>query len=51
MEKGWRKAKIIVSKDDNIDAPILPRDSGIPNDTHVIAVVANSTFPDDVNSE
>ena len=50
MERGWLKARIVVTKDD-IDEPKLPRDSGIPNDTHVIAVVVNSTFPFDVSSE
>ena len=50
MERGWLKARIVVTKDD-IDEPKIPRDSGIPNNTHVIAVVVNSTFSFDVSSE
>ena len=38
MESGWLKTRVIVTKDDDGETKIL-RDSGIPNNTHVIATV------------
>lgn len=43
MESGWLKARVIVTKDDNGKTKIA-RDSGVPNDTHVIATVPNRFF-------
>ena len=50
METGWLKAKIIVSRDDIGETKLL-RDAGVPNDTSVIAIVPNNTFPTNKNSE
>ena len=50
MERGWLKARIVVTKDDT-GGPKIPRDSAIPSDTQVIAVVVNGTFPADISSE
>ena len=43
MESGWLKTRIVVTKDDTGDPKIL-RDSGVPNDTHVIATVPYKMF-------
>lgn len=50
METGWLKAKVIVTKDD-IGEPKILRDSGLPNDTQVIAIVPSNTFHTNINSE
>ena len=43
MESGWLKARIMVTNDDTGEPKIL-RDTGVPNDTHVIATVPYSAF-------
>ena len=50
MESGWLKARIIVTKDDT-GKPKMLRDSGIPNDTRVIATIPNNTLSSSSNLE
>ena len=50
MASSWLKARIVVMEDDT-GAPRILRDSGISNDTHVIAYVPSNTFSINNSSE
>lgn len=47
IESGWIKTRIIMTNGDIDNAKIL-RDSGVPNDTHVIATIPYNSFPSNV---
>jgi len=50
MTSGWIKARITITTDDNGDAKIV-KDSGVPNDTHVIGIVRSNVIRTNLNSE